>query len=520
MTLLRLLWHDYRYFEYERTLARREVRQVFGVEAFDTEDGLALPTRSHVHIDPARLTYFKAVLGETTCIVPDQAKLEACGNGNGSSWNAETQPIPRLRRQSTRYSAHGLHEYRGKFNPQVVRAIGNLFALPDRAWVLDPFCGSGTTLLEAAHIGWNALGIEINPLAVLIANAKVGAFNSSPSVLQRECDSLVRRLDGAGDGSDWQHQLPEPTYLAKWFPVSVLRQLRVILAAIERVTPASLRNVFLAILSDICREVSLQDPGDLRIRRRKDPAETYPAVEMFIDSMCVKVGSILRARQHVQPKSGTTQRALLADARATDRAIAPFMKNGRPRFFDAAITSPPYATAMPYLDTQRLSLALLNLIPSRELRHAEGALIGNREIGNKGRMVLEEQIRVNAECLPPPAIAFCRHLLEQADHRSSGFRRRNVPALVYKYLSDMALMFSSMRNNMRAKAPYALLVGRNTTELRGKKVVIDTPQLLVAVAASRGWLLDEIAPLETYHRFDVHQSNSIREEVLLVLRRK
>ncbi len=113
---MRLLWHDYRYFPYERMLAEREARLLLGEKP--TEDGDAL----RLSCSPAeelvnRLTYFKAAQTPDGILVPDQAKLEA--SGNGQAWNPRRDPIPSLRRQSTRYSAHGLHEYRGKFNPHV-----------------------------------------------------------------------------------------------------------------------------------------------------------------------------------------------------------------------------------------------------------------------------------------------------------------------------------------------------------------------------------------------------------------
>jgi site-specific DNA-methyltransferase (cytosine-N4-specific) len=174
---------------------------------------------------------------------------------------------------------------------------------------------------------------------------------------------------------------------------------------------------------------------------------------------------------------------------------------------------------MPYLDTQRLSLAVLGVIGSRDLRRGEKMLIGNREIQDKERGQLEAQIRANAASLPDAVVGFCRRLLEVANHRSHGFRRRNVPALVYKYLAEMGTMFSSVLNVMRLNGRYALLVGRNSTELRGEETLIDTPQMLAEVAVSRGWAVEEKLSFDTYQRFDVHQSNSIREEILLVLRR-
>ena len=435
----------------------------------------------------------------------------------GTQRSSPSQPC---NRQVTRYSAHGLHEYRGKFNPQVVRAIGNILKWEPAQWVLDPFCGSGTTLLEATHIGWNAIGTDMNPLAVLIANAKLTAFNTPPALLAQECEALSDRLAAASNRADWKDHLPEPDYLAKWFPEKVLRQLREILFAIRETRPKPLQDVFRVILSDICREVSLQDPGDLRIRRRKDPADNYPAMEMFLASLRVKIGSIIRARKTIHPKSGTLQLALVADTRDSVGEVKVLLREHGRKVFDGAITSPPYSTAMPYLDTQRLSLALLGLIPAKDLRIDEKKLIGNREILDKDRLFLELQLRSNTAGLPEGVIKFCKHLLEVADHKTHGFRRRNVPALVYKYLTDMDQMFKSVRMLIRKGGSYALLVGKNTTTLRGEKIQIETPQLLADVAVSRGWLVEEKLSFETYQRFDMHRSNSIREEVLLILRNK
>jgi hypothetical protein len=514
---VQLLWHDYRYFPYERRLAEREAGLLFAGSHTELASGIAftgdLPSDA-CH----RLTYFKAVQSGTSFVIPDQAKLEASGNGNGSAWNAAAQPIPSLRRQSTRYSAHGLHEYRGKFNPQVVRAVGNLFGLAEGSWVLDPFCGSGTTLLEAAHIGWNCFGVDINPLGVLIANAKLAAFNASPEILDREATSLAKRLKATPSRDDWREHLPEPEYLEAWFPRAVLGKLRAILAALDETKPKALSDVFRVILSDVCREVSYQDPGDLRIRRRKKTAGDYPAIELFLESMETRIGAVIRARHHMQPKKGTTQLAVFGDTREVARTVGILLKNRRRDAFDAAITSPPYATAMPYLDTQRLSLALLGLIGSRELRSGEKKLIGNREIADKERLRFESDLETNAGELPEKVITFCRKLRNLANHDSHGFRRRNVPALTYKYLADMAAMFASIREVIKPHGRYALLVGRNMTTLRGREVPIDTPQLLAEVAASRGWRVEEMMPFETYHRYDVHQNNSIREETLLVLR--
>lgn len=518
MNKAQLLWHGYKYFPYERELARREVLAIVGTKAEEDETGLIVPLKSEHAKHITRVTYFKGVQTKTQVIVPDQARLEASVYSNGSAWRPDTEPMPNLRRQSTRYSAHGLHEYRGKFNPQVVRAIGNLLGLDTGSWILDPFCGSGTTLLESAHIGWNSAGLDVNPLGILIANAKVTAFKTSPSVLEDESERLITILEKGSSSvpTNWRNQLPNSEYLISWFTEPVLAQLAFIMVKIEGVKVQKLQDVFRVVLSDICRDVSLQDPGDLRIRRRKNPEATYAVIPLFVDSLRAKISSVLRAREYLSPKIAK-QKALLTDSR-TSRVIQAFLSaNGRD-VFDAAITSPPYATALPYIDTQRLSLCLLGLINSDHIRHTERSLIGNREISDAERVRLEASLIANDAELPSDVFAFCKRLLEMAHHDEHGFRKRNVPALVFKYFWQMAEMFESVRKIVRKSGRYALLVGSNRTTLRGEEILINTPQLLASVAMSKGWAIEETLAFETYQRFDVHKKNSIVGEVLLILR--
>src|SRR5437016_2091375 len=70
------------------------------------------------------------------------------------------------------HALHSLSTYLGGFPPRVPRTIIQRW-VPARASVLDPFCGSGTTLLEAKLLGHPSVGVDLNPLAVAIARAKL-----------------------------------------------------------------------------------------------------------------------------------------------------------------------------------------------------------------------------------------------------------------------------------------------------------------------------------------------------------
>src|SRR6266516_303450 len=188
-------WHNYRYFPYERTLARRELIALLGQEPTCRDDGLSIESSNGWENNAYRMTYFREVVADNgSRIIPHQASLEASTSGKFLSTLSEMDIYPPLNRQSTRYSAHGLHEYKGKFNPQIARTIGNVLGLQPGQWLLDPFCGSGTTLLEAAHNGWNAVGVEINPLGVEMSRAKIAAMTVSPDDLSVHTEALCDLL--------------------------------------------------------------------------------------------------------------------------------------------------------------------------------------------------------------------------------------------------------------------------------------------------------------------------------------
>jgi site-specific DNA-methyltransferase (cytosine-N4-specific) len=524
-------WHSYKYLPYERTLAHRELATLFGQQPTPWQHGLSIASSNGWASRAVRTTYFREVVAEDgQRIVPLQAVLEASAHGGQAESLPGIPGAPVLRRQRTRYSAHGIHEYRGKFNPQMARAIGNLVGLRPGDWVLDPFCGSGTTLLEAAHIGWNAVGVDINPLGVEITRAKLAARCISPAALVTYSSRLQQRLrqltkgltfDVAWNneqlrrlgGPAWGSSLPNLDYLRDWFTESVLVQLSVLLTEINSIPLPEARLIFRVMLSDILREVSLQDPDDLRIRRRKSPPENAPVMPLFLDTMTSRVDTIVQARRLLSMPVAS-QSAILGDIRA-DVAL---VQRAYPRQqFDAAITSPPYVTALPYIDTQRLSLAVLGLIDAAAIRTTEKRLIGNREITEQERQRLEEALQSNADYLPQDCWRLCCSMRAAVDKSRDGFRRRNMPALTYQYCRDMARMFRQVRQLLRPNAPFVLVVGCNKTRLGGQEFLIDTPRLLTSLATQHGFRLNEALELNTYQRFDVHQANSIRSETLLIL---
>jgi DNA modification methylase len=117
-------------------------------------------------------------------------------------------------RSVNQYLTHWIYPYKGKFHPQMIRALLNIIGLKEGDIVLDPFIGSGTTALEAQLLGINCLGIDISPLCVLQSKVKTESVETideiekikknilnkiNPSLFNQESESFLQMIDSLAD---------------------------------------------------------------------------------------------------------------------------------------------------------------------------------------------------------------------------------------------------------------------------------------------------------------------------------
>ena len=438
------------------------------------------------------LTYYSAFKIDNTFFPTRQALLE----------RDETL---RVIKQHTRYSTHGIHEYKGKFNPQIVHALLNILNITKDCVVLDPFNGSGTTILESAHAGIQAVGTDINPMACFISNAKIKALSISIHHAEKVLDTILNEIPSFHlDKNIMDERLQ---YLYSWIPENTLTALEGIRASVAEENDG-IATLFLSVASDLIREYSYQEPSDLRIRRRISP---FPEMS-FIDAFENNVLKYLKRISEIQdlPYGVCDKgRAIHCDIKT--------IANIAPDLFDAAITSPPYVTALPYVDTQRISLVWLGLCNASEIRKLETQLIGNREISKSEKNAWSDKITTNMNDLPEEVTSLAQNMLNSLSS-TDGFRKQAVPALTYKYFSEMKEMFCNVKRFLKPNAPFALIVGHNRTTLGNQIYYIDTPRLLAIVAQSCGWEIEEISELQTYVRYGLNSKNSIARESLIILK--
>lgn len=90
------------------------------------------------------------------------------------------------------YLTHWIYPYRGKFHPQMVRALLNIVGAQPGATALDPYLGSGTTALEASLLGIHCVGVDLSPLCVLLARVKTESAHAVDRIREKTVSLLAQ----------------------------------------------------------------------------------------------------------------------------------------------------------------------------------------------------------------------------------------------------------------------------------------------------------------------------------------
>jgi len=495
---------------FEEELAKRELEALLlpGEKCVEEHGYWLVYTERSEDLFRKRLTYWQRV-GRSVLEPTVQKALELTQNG--------MQGVRELHRsRRLRYGPHDIHEYRGKFFPQLVRSLITISGVPDGAVVLDPMIGSGTTACEAVAFGRSAIGADCNPLSVLISTVKATIPSLPLSKFESYAERWRRetRFAKASPAGIWDRE--DLDYLRLWFDPAAIDDLAMARAWIEQAQDAFERQFLLVCLSDIVRSVSWQKESDLRVRKEIRPYEHGTALKRFTEKVreeCDRIAPYLGVLP--QKKPPTTLAIRDGNAIQVDEIFRDY--RGK---VDLLVTSPPYATALPYLDTDRLSLIVLGLLPRREHRTRETLMIGTREITERQRLAEWDRLLARKAELPDSVVTLIEHI---AAHYHSGaatvgFRRRNLPALLGKYFLDMLDAMAAARRMMRKGAHGYYVVGNNSTEIDGERVEIATDSFLLELGERAGWSAVETINMELLPSRDIFRENRGSKEAILCFR--
>ena len=504
---------------FEQLLARAELAGLLGHMCFDQVfDRPAQPkevVRTNIHVDilRKRLAYWERV-GQSSLVPTVQVLFESSEDAAGVNSSQESLVLPRSRR--LRYGPHDVHEYRGKFFPQLVRSLINFSGIEEGGVVLDPFCGSGTTNCEARVLGMTSLGLDLNPLSVLISRVKTSLLSVKPHQLQTKCEIVLETLEADVEGlPERRWSEADLRYLQRWFDPRALSELAAILHSIEQCSHHQIQDLLKICLSNIIRGVSWQKSTDLRVRKEVKEYTEGNALRSFKNEVKRQLVKLLPYLEVLQSE---VDLVLLpdfdiqeGDVRKVDCCFRAYKG-----VCDLLITSPPYATALPYIDTDRLSLIVLGLLPRSEHRSREAQMTGNREVSESQRLELWERYQERRSELPKSVYQFIDELAEVYHRDTVGFRRRNLPSLLAKYFLDMAESMRVAREMMRPESYAFYVVGNNSTRIDGDRLEIPTDKFLWEIGREVGWHQEEVVDMELLPSRDIFRKNRGSAETILI----
>ena len=270
-------------------------------------------------------------------------------------------------------NTHHLHWYPAKMFYRIPAVILDALRLPSGSTVLDPFCGSGTVLVEAISRGYSAIGIDLHPIATLISRVK-----TTPLCYEVLHSYLVRIL---GNARSLRRLAPEPRLPTYWFRAPARNALYRLYCAIDLlVQEPPYRDFFFASLTNITRRCSMADPAiPPPVRMRAERAiQAGPRYQRALHA-ALRLDTAAVYRQYETVALRNTERVCdfltphsPSSSVIAGSALSMHIPDGT---IDAIITSPPYCGAQKYVRSFRLELLLLGYTPD-QIRRLDRATLG------------------------------------------------------------------------------------------------------------------------------------------------
>jgi DNA modification methylase len=503
----RLYPPPYRLWPYEAVIRREEINRLLGVSPVDELGDVLTARINPLHVDKLRRLTFTHSFGAPN--VHEEPTWQAILE-NGEALKSTSRKDPK-------YATHGIHAYKGKFYPQLARSLFNLARVQSGDRLLDPFCGSGTVPLEGFLNGLDCVGFDMNPLAVKIAKAKTDVLLVDPYLRDRllaQIQDRIARLEPSPDRRPFSEAVIHE--IQSWFPERVIDKLSALLTLIRNAPDVRVKDFLEVLLSNIVRKVSQQDPEDLRIRRRSEPIQDAPVFELFAEHLAEQRRRLTEfaSRSNRAPCRFVPTRVFLADSRLAD---AYRTADIGAQTIDCIITSPPYATALPYIDTDRLSILLLSGLRSTERATIEQSLTGSREIRDNTRRVLEDAINHSefGDIYSATAREIIGRVYNLNKNADVGFRRKNMAALLYRYFADVSRVIRNLDVHLKHGGSAFFVIGDNLTLAGGKEVRIRSGQALVETVEAVGWRVARRLAITVTKEKRPHSKHAITENEII-----
>ena len=359
--------------------------------------------------------------------------------------------------KSQRSMTHALHKYPAKYIPEYPRWAIKKYTGNKNNIVLDPFCGSGTSNVEAKLAGHNSLAIDVDPLARFITKNKTTNQNKTKLLSTKE--QLYDQLSSIKSSKE----LPENFDMVKlWFRPKVAKELYGLKRQITQINDSKLRDFFLLCFSSSIRKVSNADPKlvlpkiskYMRIAeengREINVIETFKKITDFSTERILEFSNATSAQTKVKIIGNDSRKMKIDDETIT-----------------LAVTSPPYLNAHDYVRSHKLELFWLGLAQYREqLISLDRKYIGTEKFYKDEYSVLQSTG------------------IKELDSKISKIAKIDTKRayVTAKFFIDMETHFEEVHRVLEKNGHYVMFVGSNVI----RKIIVPTYQYLISLAEQSG----------------------------------
>lgn len=292
--------------------------------------------------------------------IPTEVDKNTPLNGLNLNWSERELP----EKERTKH-VHRLHPYLGKFIPQLVEIFLRKYFKPGQT-VLDPFSGSGTTLVQANELGINSIGYDISEFNVLLSRVKTARYELD--LIRKEVLDILEKATKQLELIGFKQELikiddTDNEYLKKWFAPQARGELLTYRYLIEK-GEYHYKDLLKIILSRSARSARLTTHYDLDFPKnpQTEPYKCYkhsrickPTAEAFKFLRRYSLDTIRRIKEYSYLQTDAKVEVYHADCRNVD--FPPI---------DGVITSPPYVGLIDYHEQHVYGYHLLGLKDNRD----------------------------------------------------------------------------------------------------------------------------------------------------------
>ncbi|WP_242028449.1 DNA methyltransferase [Pseudanabaena sp. FACHB-2040] len=387
------------------------------------------------------------------------------------------------------------------FPPHLVRQYFHRFELGPDQTVLDPFCGTGTTVVEAKLNRISGIGIEANPVAHFASYTKTN-WSIDPDNLVKQAQSIAQAVTEHKEFYEPPALRTLPDTAVKLLPANAISPLPLhkalvlleqINASLEGTLADHARLAFAKAIVLSCSNLRFRPEVGIRPQKREDA----PVVESWLDEIYTMAEDLT----YVKTASGPAARIHLGDARNLRQHL-------EPQSIDCVFTSPPYPNEKDYTRATRLESVLLGFIQSKEdLRYLKERLLRSNT-RNVYRDDDDDQWVKQHPKIQEIASNIENRRLELG--KTSGFEKK-YGRVTQLYFGGMARHFLALQPFLKPGAWLGYVVGDQASFFQ---VLIPTGQILAEIAASVGY---EVVSLDLFRtRLASVTQQQMREEVVVL----